>query len=567
MTKRWVLKKPADHAATNSLSEAININSTLANLLVQRGISTFDEARQFFRPSVSDLHDPFLMQDMEKAVARLNEAIEQNQKILVYGDYDVDGTTSVALFYGFLRQQYEAIEFYIPDRYKEGYGISEAGINWAIEQRFDLIVSLDCGIKAVNMVGKAAAAGIDFIVCDHHLPGAKLPPAYAVLDPKRADCSYPFKELSGCGIGFKLLQAYCISNNISLDTLYPYLDLVAVSIAADIVPITGENRTLAHFGLKQLNTNPRPGLQALIDLAGFRSEIDINSVVFGLGPRINASGRIAHAKTAVKLLLSPDINEATSIADIINDKNTERRNFDTNITREALEMIEQDPANTTAKSTVLFKKDWHKGVIGIVASRCIDMYYRPTIILTESNDKATGSARSVAGFDIYEAISECSDLLLQYGGHMYAAGLTMEVGKVAEFQRRFEEVVASRIQPEQLIPQIEIDQLLLLDQITPRFYNILRQMSPFGPQNMQPVFMTENVKAIGRPRVLKDKHLKLSLGLDDGGASLEAIGFDMADYFSMIDSGMRFHIAYTIEENSYWGPGSLQLCLKDIKFE
>lgn len=567
MTKRWVLKKPADHATTNSLSEAININSTLANLLVQRGISTFDEARQFFRPSVSDLHDPFLMQDMDKAVARLQEAIKTKQKILVYGDYDVDGTTSVALFYGFLHQQYDAIEFYIPDRYKEGYGISEAGIDWAIEQGFDLIVSLDCGIKAVNMIGKAAAAGIDFIVCDHHLPGAKLPPAYAVLDPKRTDCGYPFKELSGCGIGFKLLQAYCLRNNISLDKLYPYLDLVAVSIAADIVPISGENRTLAHFGLKQLNSNPRPGLQALIDLAGFRSEIDINNIVFGIGPRINASGRIAHAKTAVKLLLSKDIEEATAIADVINDKNTERRTFDTNITREALEMIEQSPDNTTAKSTVLFKKDWHKGVIGIVASRCIDLYYRPTIILTESNDKATGSARSVAGFDIYEAISECSDLLLQYGGHMYAAGLTMEVAKVAEFQRRFEEVVASRIQPEQLIPQIEIDQVLLLDQITPRFYNILKQISPFGPQNMQPVFMTENVKAIGRPKVLKNKHLKLSLGLDESGASLEAIGFDMADYFSMIESGMRFHIAYTIEENSYWGPGILQLCLKDIKFE
>jgi single-stranded-DNA-specific exonuclease len=565
MTKRWVLKEPADHATTESLSEAININSTLANLLVQRHIYTFDEARRFFRPSLSDLHDPFLMQDMEKAVERLQEAIAENQKILVYGDYDVDGTTSVALFYGFLREFSGAIEFYIPDRYKEGYGISEAGIDHAIAEKFDLIVSLDCGIKAVNMIGKAVAAGIDFIVCDHHLPGPKLPPAFAVLDPKRADCTYPFKELSGCGIGFKLLQAFCIKNNISLERLYPYLDLVAVSIAADIVPIAGENRTLAHFGLKQLNSQPRPGLQALIDLAGFRSEIDINNIVFGIGPRINASGRISHAKTAVKLLLSKDIAEATSIADIINDKNTERRNFDTNITREALEMIEQD-SNPTAKATVLFKKDWHKGVIGIVASRCIDMYYRPTIILTESNDKATGSARSVAGFDIYEAISECSDLLLQYGGHMYAAGLTMELSKIAEFQRRFEEVVASRIQPEQLIPQIEIDQILQLEQITPRFFNILKQMSPFGPQNMPPVFMTENVKAIGRPRILKNKHLKLNLGFEEGGPSLEAIGFDMADYFSMIDSGMRFHIAYTIDENSYWGPATLQLCLKDIKF-
>lgn len=565
MTKRWVLKEPADHAATETLSKAININSTLANLLVQRGMSTYDEARQFFRPSVEDLHDPFLMKDMDKAVTRLQEAIAKNHKILVYGDYDVDGTTSVALFYGFLAGYTQTIEFYIPDRYKEGYGISEAGIDWAIEEGFELIVSLDCGIKAVNMIGKAVAAGIDFIVCDHHLPGAELPPAYAVLDPKRSDCPYPFKELSGCGIGFKLLQAYCIKSDISLEKLYPYLDLVAVSIAADIVPASGENRTLAHFGLKQLNSQPRPGLQALIDLAGFRSEIDINNIVFGIGPRINASGRISHAKTAVELLLSENIGEATSIADGINDKNTERRNFDVIITREALEMIEQNP-NTTAKSTVLFKNDWHKGVIGIVASRCIDLYYRPTIILTESNNKATGSARSVAGFDIYKAITECSDLLLQYGGHMYAAGLTMELSKVAEFQQRFEEVVASSIQPEQLIPQIEIDQVLLLDQINPRFFNILKQMSPFGPLNMPPVFMTENVKAIGRPKVLKNKHLKLNLGLEEGGPALEAIGFDMADYFSMIDSGMRFHIAYTIEENNYWQPGTLQICLKDIKF-
>ena len=567
MMKRWVLKGPAENKTAESLSEAININSTLASLLAQRGVTTFEEARQFFRPSLNDLHDPFLMKDMDKAVERLESALDKDQKILVYGDYDVDGTTSVALFYGFMREHYSNIEFYIPDRYKEGYGISEAGIDYAIAQGFDLIISLDCGIKAVNMIGKAAAAGIDFIVCDHHLPGPKLPPAYAVLDPKRSDCSYPFKELSGCGIGFKLLQAFCQKNTGDLDPLYPYLDLVAVSIAADIVPLVGENRVLAFFGLQQLNNTPRPGLQALINLAGFRNEIDINSVVFGIGPRINASGRIAHAKTAVKLLLSKTLEEAQSIATIINDKNTERRNFDTNITREALEMIEQNPLSNSSKSTVLFKKDWHKGVIGIVASRCIDIHYRPTIILTESNDKATGSARSVVGFDIYEAIAECSDLLLQYGGHMYAAGLTMEVDKVAEFQQRFEEVVASRIRPEQLIPQIEIDQLINLDQITPRFFNILKQIGPFGPQNMQPVFMTEGVKAASRPRILKDKHLKLNLTQEDGGPVLEAIGFDMADYFAMIESGMRFHIAYTIEENSYWGPGTLQICLKDIKFE
>ena len=567
MIKRWVLKKQADLATTEKLSEALNINSTLASLLAQRDVSNFEEARRFFRPSITDLHDPFLMADMKKAVERLEAAIDKGEKILVYGDYDVDGTTSVALFYGFLLEHYHSIQFYIPDRYKEGYGVSEAGMDWAIAQEFDLIISIDCGIKAINMVKKAAEAGIDFIVCDHHLPGDQLPSAVAVLDPKRADCPYPFKELSGCGIAFKFLQAFCIKNDIALQNLYPYLDLVAVSIAADIVPITDENRLLAHFGLQQLNENPRPGLQALINLAGFRSTIDINSVVFGIGPRINASGRIAHAKTAVKLLLSKTIEEAEAIATVINDKNTERRTFDTHITREALEMIEQNPFSPNAKSTVLYKKDWHKGVIGIVASRCIDVYYRPTIILTQSNDKATGSARSVVGFDIYEAISECSDLLLQFGGHMYAAGLTLDVENVVPFQQRFEEVVSSRIRPEQLIPQIEIDQLIELEQITPRFFNILKQMSPFGPQNMQPIFMTEQVKAADRPRILKNRHLKINICQENSDHIMEAIGFDMADYFGMIESGMRFNIAYTIEENSYWGSGALQLVLKDIKFD
>ena len=567
MTKRWVLKKQADRTTTEKLSEAININITLASLLTQRGINNFEEARRFFRPSIADLHDPFLMADMDKAVERLETAIDKGEKILIYGDYDVDGTTSVALFYGFLLEHYHSIRFYIPDRYKEGYGVSEAGIDWAIEEKFDLIITLDCGIKAVNMIGKAAAAGIDFIVCDHHLPGEQLPAAVAILDPKRAGCPYPFKELSGCGIGFKFLQAFCLKNKISLDNLYPYLDLVAVSIAADIVPIVDENRLLAYFGLKQLNENPRPGLQALINLAGFRNSIDINSVVFGIGPRINASGRIDHAKTAVKLLLSKDIEEAVAIASVINDKNTERRSFDTNITREALEMIEQNPLSPSAKSTVLYKEDWHKGVIGIVASRCIDVYYRPTIILTQSNNKATGSARSVTGFDIYGAISECSDLLLQFGGHMYAAGLTLDVENVTEFQQRFEEVVSSRIRPEQLIPQIELDQNIELEQIVPAFYNILKQMAPFGPLNMQPVFMTEQVKASGRPRILKNRHLKINLCQENSDHVMEAIGFDMADYFGMIDSGMRFNIAYTIEENNYWGNGGLQLCLKDIKFD
>ena len=567
MTKRWVLKERADAETAARLSEEINVGPVIANLLVQRGITSYEEAFKYFRPALEELHDPWQMKDMELAVERLERAIDQGEKILIYGDYDVDGTTSVALVYGFLREHYSNLDFYIPDRYKEGYGISDDGITHAINEGFGLVISLDCGIKAVNTIKRAAEAGVDFVVCDHHLPGETLPPAVAVLDPKRPDCPYPYKDLSGCGIGFKFLQAFCMKNEIPLRHLYPFLDLTAVSIAADIVPITGENRIMAYWGLKKLNKKPRPGLLALIEQAGFRKELDITNVVFGIGPRINASGRIAHAKAAVNLLLSQDIEEAAQMAESINDKNSQRRSFDSTITEEAHEMIKQDPDFKDAKTTVLFKKDWHKGVIGIVASRCVDTYYRPTIILTESNNKASGSARSVVGFDIYEAIMECSDLLLQYGGHMYAAGLTLEVENIPAFRRKFEEAVARRIKPEQLIPQLEIDQPLSFDQITPEFYSVLRQMSPFGPENMQPVFMTRQVRAAGRPRVMKNRHLKVPLVEESTGISFEALGFDMADYFEFIDSGMRFDIAYTLEENTFWGEGTLELYLRDIKFE
>lgn len=567
MTKRWVLKERADVQTAARLTEELNVDPVIADLLVQRGITSYEEAFKYFRPALEDLHDPWQMQDMDVAVERLEKAIDEGERILIYGDYDVDGTTSVALVYGFLREHYSNLDFYIPDRYKEGYGISDAGITHAIDEGYGLVISLDCGIKAVNTIKRAAEAGVDFVVCDHHLPGEALPPAVAVLDPKRADCCYPYKDLSGCGIGFKFLQAFCIKNEIPLEHLYQYLDLAAVSIAADIVPITGENRILAYWGLKKLNKQPRPGLMALITQAGFRKELDITNIVFGIGPRINASGRIAHAKTAVSLLLSQEVDEAAFIAEGINDKNSLRRNFDSTITEEAHEMIKQDPDFKDAKATVLFKNDWHKGVIGIVASRCVDTYYRPTIILTESNNKATGSARSVLGFDIYEAIMECKDLLLQYGGHMYAAGLTMELENVPAFRRKFEEVVARRIRPEQLVPQLEIDQCLGFEQITPKFYSVLKQMSPFGPENMQPVFMTRQVRAAGRPRVLKNKHLKVLLVEEETGISFEAMGFDMADYFNFIGSGMRFDIAYTLEENNFWGEGTLELYLRDIKFE
>jgi single-stranded-DNA-specific exonuclease len=567
MMKRWVLKENADDETARRLADAINVSPLLANLLGQRGITTYEEAHQFFRPSLDQLPDPWLMQDMDKAVDRLNQAIANQERILIYGDYDVDGTTSVALAYGFIKEFYPNVDFYIPDRYAEGYGISEKGIDHAIEGGYGLVISLDCGIKAVNTIKRAAEAGIDFIVCDHHLPGDKLPPAVAVLDPKRPDCAYPYKELSGAGIGFKFMQAYCLKNEVPLRHLYQYLDLVAVSIAADIVPITGENRILAYWGLKKLNKRPRPGLKALIDQAAFRKELDISSIVFGIGPRINASGRIAHAKMAVKLLLSEDAEKANGLADTVNDKNLLRRNFDNTITQEAISMIEGDPEYKASRSTVLYKKDWHKGVIGIVASRCVDTYYRPTIILTESNAKATGSARSVVGFDIYEAIQECSDLLLQYGGHMYAAGLTMEIENVPAFQKKFEEVVARKIKPEHLVPQLEIDLELSFADINPKFFGILKQMAPFGPGNMQPVFTTRKVRAAGRPRVLKDRHLKVALADEETGVVFEAIGFDMGQYFDLVASGLSFDIAYSVELNDYYNEGTLELYLRDLKFE
>lgn len=567
MTRNWIPKDlPLDEDIA-SLSQEINVNPCLASILVQRGIDTFDKAKSFFRPSLSELHDPFLMKDMDKAVARLKAAMNNQERIMIYGDYDVDGTTSVALVYGFLRRIYDNIEYYIPDRYTEGYGVSIQGIEYAAKENIKLIVSLDCGIKAVDKVAKALEKGIDFIICDHHRPGDILPPAIAVLDPKRKDCEYPYKELSGCGVGYKLLEAYCIRQRLDKSMLLNFIDLVAVSIASDIVPITGENRVLAYFGLKKLNSAPLPGLKALMELGGLKENMDITAVVFGIGPRINAAGRIDHAKYAVELLLSEETKEAEALAIPININNTHRKDVDSNITIEALAMIEEDLLSKEAKSTVLFKNDWHKGVIGIVASRCIEKYYRPTIILTESNNKATGSARSVIGFDVYDAISECSDLLEQFGGHMYAAGLTMELDKVADFKQKFEEVVSRKIKEEHLTPQIEIDQCIDFDCINVRFYDIIKQMSPFGPGNMHPVFITENVYVAAKPQILKDVHLKLSVKQEGSTHRLDAIGFKMAEYFPIVSSGLPFKIAYCIEENNYRGNRMLQLILKDIKIQ
>jgi single-stranded-DNA-specific exonuclease len=565
MQKRWQIKDQPDAAEVALLQDALQVNETIAYLLNQRGIKTYDEAHTFFRPSLDTLHDPFLMKDMDKAVDRLIEAVSKGQRIMVYGDYDVDGTTSVATFYGFLNTFYENMEFYIPDRYGEGYGVSQKGIQHAAENKVSLIVTLDCGIKANERVQEANDFGIDMIICDHHNPGEKLPPALAVLDPKREDCDYPYKELSGCGVGFKLLHGYCLRNDISLGKLYDYLDLLAVSIASDIVPITGENRVLTHFGLKKLNQNPRPGLQALIKFNKSKKILTTSGIVFGIGPRINAAGRMAHAGAAVNLLLAKNEEEAVELANIIDIKNDSRRDLDSAITEEAHQMIAANEGDLMSKSTVLFKKDWHKGVIGIVASRCIDKYHRPTVILTESNGKVTGSARSVLGFNVYEAIANCSDLLEQYGGHMYAAGVTMDVKNVEAFRLRFEAEVARTITDDQLIPTIAIDTVIFLDEIDQKFYRIVMQMGPFGPQNMHPVFLSENVHA-DHAKILKGDHLKFMVKQEGTEASIDAIGFGLDQYYDMINSGMKFNLVYTIEENDFRGRKSLQLFVKDIKF-
>jgi single-stranded-DNA-specific exonuclease len=570
----WKQKPKASQAAIEKLGKEINVNPALANMLINRGVESFDQAKDYFRPSLSQLHDPFLMKDMAAAVERIEKAVVNQEKILVYGDYDVDGTTAVALMYSFLKGFYPHVDFYIPDRYKEGYGISERGVRFAAESGFSLVVALDCGIKAIDKVRLAGELGVDFIICDHHTPGDQLPAAVAVLDAKRKDCEYPYKELSGCGVGFKLIQAYAKTHGIEESVLYPFLDLLVVSIAADIVPITGENRILAYYGLDRINNTPRPGLKALIIQAKVEKEIQISDIVFKIGPRINASGRLEHAKASVELLISSNLDEAIERAKLVDEVNSTRRNFDENITKEAFEMLAARELDAEWNSTVLFKEDWHKGVIGIVASRCIEKYYRPTIILTESNNKATGSARSVVDFDIYEAIAECSELLDQFGGHKYAAGLTLSVENVPAFQEKFELVVRSRIEEVHRKPVIEVDDALLLDQINYKFYNILKQMAPFGPGNTEPVFRFNNVYA-EEVTVLKDKHLRFKIVQDGQVTTPVCLGFGMADRAKDLDlttvnllrGKMRFDIVAEMRENFFRDKSSLQLYVKDIKFD
>ena len=566
MVKRWLYKEIPSKEKIDEISKAINTNSYLSSILLQRGITDFESAKKFFRPRLEDLHDPFLMKDMDKAVKRLKTALDNEEKILIYGDYDVDGTTAVALVYSYLRKFYPGCEVYIPDRYSEGYGVSLAGIDWAHENGYSLIIALDCGIKSFELVQLAHQKGIDFIICDHHLPEKTIPGAVAVLDPKRGDCTYPCPDLSGCGLGFKFMQAFARLYRDEKE-LFVFLDLVAVSIASDIVPIVDENRVLAFFGLKKLNEDPSPGLKALKDIAGIKNDLDVSGVVFTLGPRINAAGRVAHGRAAVDLLIAKTEEEANELAEKINLKNEVRKEFDTSITEEAIAMIETNNLVRSSKSTVLFKNTWHKGVIGIVAARCVEKFYRPTVILTESNNKITGSARSVYGFDLYNAILECSDLLEKFGGHKYAAGLTLDASNLAAFQQRFEEVVSSSITDEMLIPVIDIDLPISLDAINTKFLNILKQIGPFGPENQKPVFEARNVYVFNSLSSFKDRHIKFLVRQEGCESVFQAVGFDMSEYYERIAMGDIFRMAFTIEENIYNGTTSVQLRIKDIKFD
>lgn len=566
MQKRWVLKPKNNSNTVINLQNELGVPAVIANLLAGRGVENFTQAKLFFRPSLSDLHDPFLMKDMDNAILRIEKALGNNEKILIYGDYDVDGTTAVSVVYSFFRAFHSRLEFYIPDRYTEGYGISTQGIDYAAENDFSLIIALDCGIKANDKIDYANSKGIDFIIGDHHLPGDEIPKAVAVLDPKRSDCLYPYKELSGCGIGFKIIQAFIIKNSMNMEEAYQYLDLVAVSIASDIVPITGENRILTHYGLKKLNSNPCVGLQALIDLSSNKTGVfSVNDIVFQIGPRINAAGRIEHAKGAVNLLISKFKEEASNYSASVDDQNNLRKDFDLQITTEALAIIDNCEVNKARKSTVLYKSDWHKGVIGIVASRLTEKYYRPTVILTQTNGHIAGSARSVIGFDLYEALSECSDLLDQFGGHKYAAGLTMKEENIVLFQEKFESVVQRTIKPEMLQQEVSIDAEIALSDIDSKFYRLLKQFEPFGPQNEAPVFMSKNVFVQGNAYIVGNNHLKLSV-FQNGSPVFECIGFGLAEHVDYINSKKPFNICFSLEENSWRGRKNLQLNIKSIQY-
>lgn len=569
MEKLWTNLPEPNPVLVEALSEELNIGKVLASLLVQRGIKDFEDARHFFRPQLEGLHNPFLMRDMDLAIERITEAIKNDEKILIYGDYDVDGTTSVALMYSFFSTRIKEIGYYIPDRYSEGYGISYPGIDYAVENNFSLVIALDCGIKAIDRIEYASKKGIDFVICDHHLPGEVLPEAYAILDPKRKDCEYPYKELSGCGVGFKLLQGFCLRNGIPFSHISKYLDLVCVSIAADLVPMTGENRILAFHGLNKLNQDPVPGLKSLIDLSNCDTrQLSISDVIFKISPRLNAAGRISSGESAVELLIADNFHVARELGQKVDSYNDYRKNIDGEITETAIRMVEERDQLEKKRTTVLYHPEWHKGVVGIVASRLIEHFYRPTVVLTMSNGMATGSARSVDNFDLYEAINSCSDLLESFGGHKYAAGLSLPIENLDPFVEKFEEVVRASITEEQLVPQVVIDQEIELHDITGKFFRVLQQFEPFGPDNLAPVFVAKNLRDTGKSRQVGRtwEHLKLSMTSDSSTYhSFEGIAFNMGYLFNEIHAGKPFDITFTIEENNYRGTVSIQLMVKDIK--
>lgn len=562
MKKRWNIL-PWQDMQIQALQKELNIHPVLCKILSQRGIHSFETAKDFFRPQLNMMHSPWLMKDMHLAVTRIQEAINGQERILIFGDYDVDGTTSVACMYLFLQTQYPNIDFYIPHRYKEGYGISRAGIDYAHEHGFSLIISLDCGIKSIELIAYAKTIGIDFIVCDHHLPDEELPPAIAILNPKQKDCAYPYKELCGCGVGLKLIQAICNKLQLPDSCWQSYLDLVTVAIAADIVPITGENRVIAFYGLKKVNENPAQSIKALLFLSGQKDIVHINSLVFVVAPRINAAGRMDDARKAVDLFLETDYEKALIKAELLQADNTDRRETDASITEEALALLEQEDAGIVRHSTVVYKEHWHKGVVGIVASRLIETYYRPTVVLTKSGSYASGSARSVTGFNLYEAIHACRQHLIGYGGHFAAAGLTLEIESIPAFIHAFEKVVTDTIDPELLIPEIIIDSAVTFRDITMGFYNVISQMEPFGPGNMRPVFITEKVRETGYSSIVKEKHIRFIWQQDE--LTFSGIGFGMYEKFPLLQKDKLYDIVYTLDLNEWKETKTLQMRMIDFK--
>lgn len=562
MQKRWTILQ-ADQGKVDSLFESLKIHPAICKILAQRKIETFDQAKNFFRPQLTDLHDPWLMKDMHKAVERIISAIEKQEKILIYGDYDVDGTTSVACMYQFLCKLHSQLDFYIPHRYREGYGVSKAGIDFAKENGFSLVISLDCGIKSIELIAYAKDLGIDFIVCDHHLPDSELPPAVAILNAKQKDCNYPFKELCGCGVGFKLITALTQKLDLPIEMAFEYLDLVATAIAADIVPMTGENRVLAFYGLKKANENPNNGIKALSYLSGLTKTLHINNLVFMIAPRVNAAGRMDDARKAVLMFVAENYEQALEYAEMLHSDNTDRKEADSNITDEALALIKGDELLINRKSTVVFRPHWHKGVVGIVASRLIEHFYRPTVVLTQSGEYAAGSARSIPGFNLYEAIHACKEHLIGYGGHFAAAGMTIELHKIEDFRNKFEEVVSTTILPELLFPEIVIDGEIKFKDITWPFYNIISQMEPFGPENLRPHFLVRNVFDTGFSKILKEQHLRFVLRQDN--VTLTGIGFGMAEKLALLQMKKPVDIVFKIDENEWNGQKSMQLRMIDFQ--